>query len=184
MPTPAKTSAAELAAIAYRLVEAGGPAALTMGAVAAAAGVKPPSLYKHFADRAALLKAVELAVLRDLEATLRRSIKGATPRARLTSLAMAYRRFALDRPQRYGLIYSGNAATDPEIVAACQVSAQPLFDELQAAGVAPARMLPLSRTLVAFLHGFVSMQIANAFQLGGNVEAAFVAGIETILGEV
>jgi len=45
-------------------------------------------------------------------------------------------------------------------------------------------MLPLARTLTAFLHGFISMELANAFRLGGNIEAAFRDGLDTILGEI
>ena len=184
MPTPAKTSPDHLIGIARRLVEASGPDALTMGAVAARAGIKPPSLYKHFADRAALLKAVEIGVLIDLEAWLRQETRGDSPKVRLVAMANAYRRFALAAPNRYKAIYSGNAFNDPEIREACMFSARPLFEELAAAGVAEPRMLPLSRTMVALLHGFVLMEIGNAFQLGGSIEEAFASSLDTILREI
>jgi AcrR family transcriptional regulator len=184
LPTPPKTSHAELVAIALALVESDGPEALTVSAVAQAAGVKAPSLYKHFADRAALLRAVEFAVLDDLEATLRSETKGRTPRTRLRSMAASYRRFANSKPRRYEAIYSRDAFTDPELTAACRKAAMPLFEELRAAGVAEGRVLPLSRTLTAFLHGFVSMEIVDAFRLGGNLDADFAESVETILREV
>ncbi len=184
MPTPAKTSRAEIVAIARALVEASGPDALTLGAVAERAGIRSPSLYKHFADRAAILKAVEIGVLHDLELVLRRETEGTGAAERVASMALAYRRFARVAPHRYRAIYSGNAFNDPEIRQACLFSAQPLFDELQRAGVAEARILPLSRTMVAFLHGFVLMEIGNAFQLGGDIEAAFTTGLEIILREL
>ncbi len=184
MPTPAKTSPAQLASIARTLVEASGPDALTLGAVAQVAGIKPPSLYKHFADRAAILKVVEIEILHELEAHLRREMQGATPKDRLLAMATAYRRFGLTAPNRYKAIYSGNAFNDPDIRAACLFSAQPLFEELKAAGIAEARILPLSRTLVAFLHGFLLMEIGNAFNLGGSIDEAFTSSLETILREV
>lgn len=155
-----------------------------MGAVAQSAGIKPPSLYKHFADRAAILKAVEIGILAELEAHLRRETLGPSPKLRLIAMANAYRRFGLAAPNRYRAIYSGNAFNDPEIRAACLFSAQPLFEELQVAGIPEARMLPYSRTLVAFLHGFVLMEIGNAFNLGGDVNEAFSASLETILREI
>lgn len=184
MPTPAKTSREALVAIALGLVEAGGPEALTVSAVAQAAGVKAPSLYKHFEDRQALLKAVELVVLDELEKVLRAETKGRTPKARLRSMAAAYRRFANERPQRYEAIYSRNAFNDPELAEACRKAARPLFEELRAAGVPERRLLPLARTLTAFLHGFVSMEIVNAFRLGGNLGRDFEESLETILREV
>jgi AcrR family transcriptional regulator len=184
LPTPAKTSREALAIIARRLIEAAGPEALTVGAVASAAGIKAPSLYKHFADRAALLKAVEIDIIHELEAYLRRQTQGPDPRSRLKALARAYRKFGKNAPNRYRVIYSGNAFIDPEIRAACLFSAQPLFEELRAAGIAEDRVLPLSRTIVPFLHGFVLMEIGNAFSLGGDVDEAFETGLETILAEV
>ena len=184
MPTPAKTSLAELVSIARGLVETTGPDALTLGALAGKAGIKPPSLYKHFADRAAVLKSVEIEVLHALEAYLRAMTQGETPKARLMNMARAYRAWGKAKPNRYRAIYSGDAFNDAEILAACQFSAQPLFEELRAAGVAEARMLPLSRTLVAFMHGFTLMEIGNAFNLGGSVDEAFESSLETILREV
>jgi hypothetical protein len=35
--------------------------------------------------------------------------------------------------------------------------------------------------LVPFLHGFISMELANAFRLGGGLDAAFEKGVSTIL---
>lgn len=181
MPTPPKTSRAELVSIALKLVETAGPEALTVSAVAQSAGVKAPSLYKHFADREALLKAVEIEVLDELEQVLRTETKGRTPRQRLVSMATAYRRFANAHPRRYEAIYSRNAFSDPDLAAACLKAALPLFEELRAAGVAEDCILPLSRTLTAFLHGFVSMEIVNAFRLGGSIDEAFEQGLDTIL---
>ena len=184
MPTPAKTSREALIGIALGLVETGGADALTLAAVAQAAGVKAPSLYKHFADREALLAAVEIAVLHDLEAMLRRETTGRTPKTRLRSMATAYRRFGLEMPHRYGMIYRKNAGEDPELAAACLFAAQPLFEELQKAGVSDAIVLSTSRTLVAFLHGFVSMEIAQAFRLGGDLDEAFEHSLTTILAPI
>lgn len=45
-------------------------------------------------------------------------------------------------------------------------------------------MLVGSRTLVAFLHGFVSMEIAEALRLCGDLDEAFEKGLSTILERV
>lgn len=184
MPTPAKTSLPALVAIARDLVDDGGAEALTVSAVAQRAGVKAPSLYKHFADRAALLRAVEISILHDLEAVLRADMKGRTSYARLRSMAESYRRFAATQPQRYAMLYRRDALDDPAIAEACRFAAEPMFEEMRAAGLSEDRVLPLARTLTAFMHGFVSMEIAHAFRLGGNLETAFASSIETILKEI
>lgn len=183
MPTPAKTSQADLIEIGLALAAEGGADAVTIAAVAQAAGIKGPSLYKHFADREALLTAIEIAVLHELEAVLRQ-VRGSTPRQRIVGMAHAYRAFGRAAPRRYGLIYRNNVADDPALAEACLVSARPLFEELEAARVPSKRILALSRTLVAFLHGFVSMEIAQAFRLGGDLDEAFDASLTTILRDV
>jgi hypothetical protein len=38
-----------------------------------------------------------------------------------------------------------------------------------------------ARTVVAWLYGFVSMELAGSFRLGGDVDAAFDYGIDRIL---
>lgn len=184
MPTPAKTSRDTLVSIARGLIEASGADALTVSAVASEAGVKGPSLYKHFPHRSALLKAVELEVLDELEQVLRAGTTGRTALERLRTIAATYRRFAVENPRRYEVLYSRNAFDDPEIAAACYRAAKPLFEELERAGITAERILPLARTLTAFLHGFVSMEIVQAFRLGGSIDQAFEEGLSTILREV
>ena len=41
-----------------------------------------------------------------------------------------------------------------------------------------------ARTIVAWAHGFVSMELAGAFRLGGDLDAAYAAGIEVILAGI
>ncbi len=47
--------------------------------------------------------------------------------------------------------------------------------------VGPDQALPAARTAVAWAHGFVSMELSDAFRLGGDVDEAFAYGIERIV---
>jgi AcrR family transcriptional regulator len=156
---------------------------VSIATVARLAGIKAPSLYKHFADRAALLTAVEEAVLRQLEARLRQIGVGA-PRERVFAMAHAYRTFGREAPLRYGMIYRRDAAAETLLGQVYRLAAQPLFEAIEAAGVPPQRLLGIARTLVPFLHGFVCMEIAQAFRFGGSLDDDFAAALEIILAEV
>ena len=49
-----------------------------------------------------------------------------------------------------------------------------------AALAGPDRVLEASRTIVAWASGFVRVELAGAFRLGGDVDAAFEYGVERI----
>lgn len=59
-------------------------------------------------------------------------------------------------------------------------SAEPLLAELRGM-LAEADVLPTARMVTAFLHGFVAMELAGAFRLGGDPEAAFARGLDAVL---
>lgn len=183
MPTRPKTSPGELIDIGIALATEGGVDAVTIAAVAKGAGIKGPSIYKHFADRGSLLTAIEIKVLQEMEGWLRK-VAGRTPKQRIMAMAHAYRDWALEAPLLYSVLYRSNVADLDALVEAYRTTIKPVFDEFDAAGVSPKRLLPLARTMVAFLHGFVSMQIAQAFHFGGELDAAFAAGLGTILKEL
>ncbi|MEU2297568.1 TetR/AcrR family transcriptional regulator [Streptomyces antibioticus] len=77
-PRPGLTPEA-IAQAGRRLIEREGLDALTMRAVAAELGTAAPSLYRHVADRDALL----LAILEDIASRLPVEVPGATPAERL-----------------------------------------------------------------------------------------------------
>jgi AcrR family transcriptional regulator len=75
--------------------------ALTVRAVADAAGTSTRAVYALFGSKEGLEQALHQAMftrLRDLE---RASSRSGDPRADLLELAMAYRRWAVERPDRY-----------------------------------------------------------------------------------
>ncbi len=80
---------------ASRLRAKGGEKALTMRAVAKAAGTTTPTVYERYRDREDILRALRLQTRSELFATLRRS----------RTMAQAYLEFALQHRHAYEVLY-------------------------------------------------------------------------------
>ncbi|MCH6231813.1 TetR/AcrR family transcriptional regulator [Microbacterium sp. CFH 31415] len=168
MPTPDRTSLAAIIDAGRALLEVGGPSTVTMQAVAERVGVRAPSLYKRVRDRDALLRLVAEATIDDLGGRL------AASDGSLTALARTYREFAHDRPEGFRLMYAVEGNAD----AMARASEPVLRAARQAAG--ERRALDEARLLTAWVTGFVSMELAGAFRLGGDIDQAFEYGLRRL----
>jgi AcrR family transcriptional regulator len=180
VPAPARTSREAIVAAGRNLLEQGGPGALTMQAVAEAVGVRAPSIYKRLRDRDELVRLVTEAVVRDLGAVLHAAAVTGEPRSDLRALVRAARGFAHRHPQGYALVYAPApepARPDGEVLAGATA---PLL-AVTATLVGEEQALPAARTVVAWLHGFLTMELAGAFRLGGDVGEAFEFGVERLV---
>jgi len=87
------------------LVETGDQASVSIRAIAKAAGVTPPSIYLHFADKEGLL--LEVCNRRFAEMNRRMDEAGAAhddPVEALGARGRAYIRFALENPEHYRVL--------------------------------------------------------------------------------
>ena len=183
MPAPERTTTAAIVAAGRAIVEDGGTAALTMQAVADRVGVRAPSLYKRIAGRDALLAAVVAATLADLAADIAAAAERADgPRARIVDIATATRAFAHRSPIGYGLVFGGPGAPSPD-AAALADAVRPLLEAARDLG-GDDDALGAARLLTAWLHGFLAMDLAGAFRLGGDVDDAFAYGLGRILAAI
>jgi AcrR family transcriptional regulator len=87
---------------ACRLWSRGGEEALTMRAVAKAAGTTTPTIYERYHDRADILRAVRLQTREELFAALSRTHS-------LTQACERYLEFALEHPHAYEVLFDGFA---------------------------------------------------------------------------
>ncbi|TDN93135.1 TetR/AcrR family transcriptional regulator [Microbacterium sp. BK668] len=168
MPTPDRTSYAEIVAAGRDLLEEAGAAGLTMQRVADRVGVRAPSLYKRVRDRDALVSAVAASTVDALTDRLEASDGS------LESLARIYRDFARERPEGFRLMFSATAPqTALDRAGATIVRA--------AAGVVGEEdALDAARVVTAWATGFVQMELARAFRMGGDIDEAFEFGLRTI----
>ena len=153
----------EIVAAARTLLVEEGVEAVTVGRIAQALGIKPPSLYKHFGGK----REIEAALIAEgLEAHAE-----ALERAQddLASLAVAYRAFALANPQLYRLMTERPLPRDLLPGGLEARAAAPL---LKAAGDAD-----LARALWAFAHGMVTLELAGRFPPWAKLDRAWAKAI-------
>jgi AcrR family transcriptional regulator len=173
MPTPRRTSRAEIVRAGRTVLEAEGPASLTMARVAAVVGVRPPSLYKHVESRDDLVRLIASDALAALGRRLDAVVGGDDPRRDLEAMAGAYRAFARANPETYGLLFARLPEGARPDAGVSETASEALLRTVSGAD----RPLEAARTVAAWSHGFVSMELAGAFRLGGDVDAAFEYGI-------
>lgn len=176
MPTPDRTSVDEIVRAGRDILESDGVTRLTMQAVADRVGVRAPSLYKRVRNRDDLIRLIAEAALRDLVARLDAVGESTDPRRDLAELARAYRGFARAYPAAHGLIFA--AAPDvarPSLDSLTPAIAPVMRVAEQLAG--PEHVLEAARTVVAWANGFISMELAGAFNLGGDIDLAYEFGI-------
>jgi AcrR family transcriptional regulator len=182
-PAPARTSLDAVVAEARRILERDGLSAVTMRSVAEAVGVRGPSLYKRVPDRAALIRLVADRVVVDLSRVMAIPADSVDPRSDLRAVATRYRTFVRQHPNGYRLLFTDLPAgegPDPAAVAALGESIVRAMARL----VGDADALEAARTMTAWAHGFVSMELAGTFRLGGDIGTAYAFGIDAVLDGV
>src|SRR5579864_5463927 len=90
---------------AMDLLEESGETALSLRAVARRAGVSPAAPYRHYADREALVSAVAALGYRELAERLGAAHPYPSTPEQLTSVAVAYVQFALERPALFRIMF-------------------------------------------------------------------------------
>jgi AcrR family transcriptional regulator len=127
----------EIVEAALGLVDDGGAHGLSLASVGKAVGMTPPALYHYFASREALLDALVLAGYADLGTAVETAVRQAQdrpPADRLSAITGAWRRWALDHPRRYSMLFTGSRreAVDPlESVGAISQSMLALVTTIQ-----------------------------------------------------
>jgi AcrR family transcriptional regulator len=163
---PAPTRAAIVVA-AGALLESGGPDAVTLRAVGAAAGVSRSAAYRHFDDKAALLRALGAQTLTDMAARIRRAAKREGRLSRLHRGCAAYLEHAFEQPHHYQLIFGETpiAQPGPQLEAAADDAMGALRELVEHAqadgelGAGPPR--ELATILWVLLHGLAQLQITG-----------------------
>lgn len=174
MPYPSQIDLDSIVATASAMIEQDGVEALSLGKLAEALGVRAPSLYRYFKNKAALLQAVNLRTLEELFAALNeaRTQHASGPYEQLVAVAHAFRLFAHGHPRRYVLAMTAEVAVtrpDEDLLVEMILPIQAIVAELAGEAVS----LSALRGYLALTHGFAMLEVHGQLQRGGNLTAAF-----------
>lgn len=154
------------------LAEAGDEAVLTLRAVAARTGVSTPAVYRHFADKDALVAAVCMRVWEKLGRDVRAAIESTEdPFQALRRGAGAFVRFGLEHPLQYRLLMMGpprpgarpDTRPEQEAATACLRYLAEATRPCIEAGVLHGDPERIALRAMTALHGCVALMIAQPY---------------------
>lgn len=157
-----------LIAAATRLIDNGGPEALTLRAVAHEIGVSHNAPYKHFRDKRALFEAVAQNGFREMRSSFKDvALAGKSPLDALRLVVVRYLDFAEQYPARYKLLFS-----DPEIAqeqGPLEAEAMQTFEDVcklvraaqELGQVKPGEPSEITALLYGTIHGLIDLRMSG-----------------------
>ncbi|MEU3423038.1 TetR/AcrR family transcriptional regulator [Streptomyces murinus] len=156
---------------ARELLEEDGAAGLSLRAVARRAGVSAAAPYRHFADRDALVSAVAAQGYRELAGHLAAAHPSPTTPDELAAVAVAYVRFALDRPALFRVMFAEPCDPDNEERAGATTAISEYVHGIVRDAFPDADPDVLSTTVWALVHGLAFLH------LDGKLDASTPEGV-------
>lgn len=153
-----------LAAAGDLLAVASAGQAVTLRAIARRTGVAAPSIYRHFADRDAVLEALVEETFGELATAARTAVRAAPdPAAAVRAVCSAYVTFAAEHPGRYRVLFerspaniAAGAPAYPTGLAAFDVLVTALQEAVDTGASTSTDPRADSIALFACLHGIVT----------------------------
>ncbi len=152
--------------MAWQMVEAGSAQELSLHKLAAALGVRAPSLYRYFANKDALLQAINKRSIENLTGALgatAAALPDAPPEARLHAMCRSYREYARAHPATYLLAFATRSAAirpDDELPLELVLPLQAVWAQLAGEEHAVTAMYGAW----ALMHGFVMLELNAQFR--------------------
>jgi AcrR family transcriptional regulator len=165
--------AAAIVTEARRILDTEGREGLTMRRLGEAVGIRAPSLYRHFPDKAAVEAALMNTAFEELGAALEAGF--ARDGESLATLGGVYREFARSQPHLYRLLTTGPLPRERLQPGVESRAAAPLIRVTRGDA-------DLARSIWAFAHGMVILELDDRFPHGADLDAAWAAGLAAFAG--
>jgi AcrR family transcriptional regulator len=172
MPRAGLTTAS-VVTTAAGIADAEGLEGLTLARLAAAAGVRTPSLYNHVGSLDDVRRRVALMALRELADALRDAAVGRAGDDALAAMADAYRAYARRHPGRYAATQRAPAEGDDEMRAAAAGAVDVVLAILRGYGLEGDDAIHAARAVRSALHGFVALEAGGGFGIPVDLDESF-----------
>jgi AcrR family transcriptional regulator len=173
---------------ALRTIQAAGVEHLTLRTVGERLGVSRTALYRHFADKQALLATVGREGFRMLrQAVASAWERNGRGRAGFRAMARAYVRFAVEHPSHYRVMFGGfieSSAKDDQFIgearAAFQVLVDALVEQQNTGDIRRDEPVLMARFIWALVHGTAMLVIDGQLPEAAQREALEQYAVERI----
>ncbi|HEV2363100.1 MAG TPA: TetR/AcrR family transcriptional regulator [Caulobacteraceae bacterium] len=169
---------------AARMVDEGGPDAVTLRGLGGAVGLSRGAPYRHFEDKDRLLAAVAARELAGQCAEIRAALaRAADGRERLTRLLRGYVGWARRRPQRFKLVFALRKRADRDLEAAAAEARALVIEACRRAIPAGGENIGRSLMLLALAHGAADLAASGLMGEDFDAEAAVAEGLALALAQ-
>jgi AcrR family transcriptional regulator len=171
---------AQVVDAAIAIADEEGLEAVTLARVAAALGVRSPSLYNHVDGRDGLIRAIAARSTRELATALRRAATGRSGGDAIAAVAQAQREYARAHPGRYAATVAAPAPGDAEHEEAAADAVDVLTSVLGISGLEGDDVIHAARALRSAVHGFAALEVSGGFGLAVDPDESFRRLIDAV----
>lgn len=156
---------------AAAVADADGLHELTLARLAAALGIRTPSLYAHINGLDDLRARLGVRGARELAASLQLAVAGRARADALVAIALAYRDYAHTHPGTYAAMQIVSDSDEFEAAGAEVVG--PIVAVLRGYALEGERAIHAVRAIRSALHGFVSLEREGGFGMPIDVDVSY-----------
>lgn len=163
--------------LALKYFAEGGLESISLRSLAAEAGCSRMTPYRYFKNKEDILAAVRESEYRRMAELLEQTAASESDSSkRLVSLAAAYLRFAMDRPDAYRVMYEIKQQDEqryPELLKQVKRTQAPMIatvKEAVKAGSIAGDPVNITCILWAGLHGLISLYLSDKLYMGRDIE--------------